>query len=193
MLKALRYNLPVLSLALLIGCAHSGTKKVTIDKSESTPDWVSDPKISYEKADKVFFIAKEEVRGDERLGGCYDLASLLNRENLLRSIADEVKGAIDNAQTSISENAENVLGKVRSGKWEGKIIGFRDVEKAFERYQLINSADGSNVERISCALLSEIKKSDYQETKRSVINKIVSVDPKLKEAITNKQIQFFTE
>ena len=74
-----------------------------------------------------------------------------------------------------------------SGKWEGTIYGFKVTEQYFERY-LING-----VERIDCYILTELTKQDYDKTKRSVVDKIVPEDPRIKEDIAKKQIDFFSE
>ena len=125
------------------------------------------------------------VRGDERVNGCYDLVKLDVKEAMLSEIANNVKGSIDNAQQSISENAEVILGKVRSGEFDGQISGLRFTDEYYERYAI------GGVERIDCHIIAEMKQADYERVKRSVIDKVVAVDPRLKEAVTKKQINFF--
>lgn len=183
----------IIAFLFLSACSSTGPKRVTIDSSGDKPKWVEDNKTTWTDGDTVFFKSKNTVRGDQRENGCRDLASMDNREELLKGMASELKTAIDNAQTDISENAELVLGKVRSGKWEGRIVGLRDDQSWFERYQIRDDSTAEKTERIDCYILSKISKHDYAETKRAVVNKIVAVDPRLKEAITQKQIRFFSE
>lgn len=152
---------------------------------DSPPDWVEEMRLTWEKGDKVMFRSVHTVRGDERVNGCFDLAKLDARETLLTEMATDIKGSLDNAQQSLNENAEMVLGKVRSGEFKGRIQGMRHLEQYFERYRI-----GTD-ERIDCHVLSEITKTDYAELKRKVVNRIEEVDPRLKDAITKKQVEFF--
>jgi hypothetical protein len=176
---------------LLSACSSTGIKRVSVEESPSKPSWVNEEHLSWEEGDKVYFKAKNTVRGDQRLNGCYVIASNDNRETMLRGIADEMKGATDEAQTDISEAAEIVLGKVRSGEWNGRFYGFRDESQYFERYQIRDTESKQVTERIDCYTLSVVSKTDYARTKSEVANKIVAIDPKIKEAITKKQVNFF--
>jgi hypothetical protein len=155
-------------------------------REDSPPGWVRETKMTWERAGKVFLHSFHSIRGDERVNGCFDLARLDNKEALLSEIADEVKGSIDNAQQSISENAEEVLGKVRSAEFSGRITGLRFTDQYYERYLI------GETERVDCHVLSEIKETDYNRIKREVVDKIAEVDPRLKEAISKKQIDFFS-
>ena len=179
----------VLAVAIFQGCAGTHPRgRQFIDSSlheDSPPDWVRSLRQTWEKDGKVLVKTTHTVKGDERVNGCFDLAKLDAKENLLSEIANDVKGSIDNAQQSISENAEVVLGKVRSGEFEGKVTGLRFSEQYYERYSI------GETERIDCHTLGELSKTDYDQIKRAVINKVVAVDPRLKEAITKKQIDFF--
>ena len=152
---------------------------------DHAPEWVLSTQATWEKGGKVFFKTSYTIRGDERLNGCYDLARLDSKEALLSEIANDVKGSIDNAQQSLSENAETVLGKVRSGEFEGRITGLRFSKQYFERYTI------GDTERIDCHVLGEITEADYNRIKRAVVQRVAEVDPRLKEAIAKKQIQFF--
>jgi len=172
----------------LVGCATPGQKRVFLDSSlhsDDPPKWVKSTKLIWNDDGKMFLKSSHIVRGDERTNGCFDLSKMNAKENLLSELANDVKGSIDNAQQSINENAEEVLGKVRSGQFEGRITGLRFSEEYFERYKI------GEVERIDCFTLAEMKLSDYENLKRMVVNKIQAVDSRLKEAITKKQINFF--
>lgn len=175
----------------LAACAGNGVKKVVVDESPNKSSWVDDERISWEDGDKLFFKSKQTVRGDQRLNGCYTLASHDNREVMIRQIAETMKGATDEAQSDISENAELILGKVRSGEWAGKLYGFKDEGQFFERYQIRDLESRNVTERIDCYTLSSMSKSDYTRTKNEIVNKIQAIDPKIKSAIVNKQVQFF--
>lgn len=168
---------------LFVGCASKG--KVILDSSPNRPSWVGTNTMTWQEDGKLFLKAIHTVRGNERLNGCYDLAKLDAKEQLLGEIANDVKGSLDNAQESISEQAEVVLTKVRSSEYEGQISGLRFSEQYFERYQI-----GDN-ERIDCHVLSEMTTADYNKTKQAVVNKVVAVDPRIKEAIAKKNINFF--
>ncbi|MEQ1722430.1 MAG: hypothetical protein ABL930_04590 [Pseudobdellovibrio sp.] len=182
----------VISALVIAGCSSSTkseyqlSRKV-IDSSKIKSEWVEKSQLAWEAENKYYSKASHTIRGDQQLNACYDLAKLDLKENLITEISSDIKGTIDNAQMSISENAETILGKARSGKWEGTIYGFRVTEQYFERYLI------GGVERIDCFVLTELSKQDYDKTKRSVVDKIVPEDPRIKEAIAKKQINFFAE
>jgi hypothetical protein len=175
---------------ILISCSSTppGQKRVWLDSSthkDSAPGWVDGLKIIWEESGKVMIRSTQTVRGDERVNGCYDLAKLDAKEAILTELASEVRGSLDNAQQSINENAEVVLGKVRTGEYQGRITGLRHSEQYFERYRI------GDVERVDCHVLSEMSRQDYDKVKRSVLDQLQKVDAKLREAITKKQINFF--
>ncbi len=185
-------RLIVLGLCVFVARCSSTTKheagRVFVDSStheDRPPQFVSSTKTTWEENGKVFFKSLHVVSGNERVNGCFDLAKLDSSETLLTEIANDVRGSIENAQQSISEQAEAVLGKVRSSEWSGRLTGLRHTENYFERYRI------GDQERINCYVLSEMKLDDYAATKRRVVEKIAAVDPRLKEAINKKQIDFF--
>ena len=179
----------LLFLGLLASCSSLKVpQRVFLDSSlrkDTPPDWVNQSKVSWEEKDKVLLRTSYSARGNERISGCFDLARLDAKEKLLSELNNDVRGTIDNAQQSISENAEAVLGKVRSASFEGKVRGLRFSEEYFERYLI------GDTERIDCHVLGEINLSDYNSLKRAVVDEIVRVDTRVKEAITKKQIDFF--
>ncbi len=185
-MKNLTYLIVILS---FVACASLDLQKRrfldSTSHDDSPPDWVKEAKITWESKEKVFIRATHSVKGNERINGCFDLAKLDSKENILSEISNEVKGSIDNAQQSISEDAEVVLGKVRASEFHGRILGLRFTDQYFERYLI------GEIERIDCHTLSEIKRTDYDRIKKEVIDRVVAADPKIKEAITKKQIEFF--
>lgn len=179
-----KITLAILAL-LSSACASNRGPKALLDQSSTQPSWVNSTKIAWAEGDQVFFKTEYSIRGDERLNGCYQLAKLETKENLLREIAEDVRGQIDSAQQSISEDAELVLNQSRTSDFAGKVTGLRFLEQYHERFQV------SGQERLHCYLLSSIKRSDYESIRRAVIYKVVAVDPGLREALNKKQIQFF--
>jgi len=179
----------MVGLSFMASCASGPQlRRVFVDSTshrDDLPDWAKSTQTSWEKDGKIFVMATNNVRGTDRVDGCYDLARLNAKEQILSEIANDVRGRLDNAQQSISESAEVVLGKVRSGEFEGRLTGLRFSQAYYERYML------GETEKISCYVLSEIKQSDYDQVKRSVVDKVVAVDPKIKEAILSKQVDFF--
>lgn len=168
---------------VLAGCASTG--KLVLDSSANKPSWASSNKVVWQDGNKFLFKAQHTIRGDERLSGCYDLARLDAKESLLSEISNEVRGSLNNAQESISEQAETVLTKMRSSEFSGTISGLRFSEQYFERYKI------GETERIDCQTLGEMSAADFNRTKQAVINKVVAVDPRIKEAIAKKNIDFF--
>jgi hypothetical protein len=154
---------------------------------EGAPEWVKESRLITEKDSKIFIRTGQTVRGDERVNGCFDLAKLDAKEILLSEIATDVRGSLDNAQQSINENAEIIIGKVRTGEFEGRVTGLRHAEEFFERYLVGGS------ERIDCYVLSEITESDFQKMKQTLVSRLEKVDQSLREAITKKQVDFFNQ
>ena len=178
------------SMLALIGCASTGSKvgRIFIDSpthKDDSPEWVQKQKVSWDSGNEVYFRTAHTIRGNERVNACYDLARLDAKETLLTELASDIRGRIDNAQTSISESAEVILGKVRSEEFQGRIIGLKTDETWFERYKI------GDDERVDCFVLSKIRRSDYDRVKKEVVDKIVEADPRIKEAIAKRQIEFF--
>ena len=178
----------ILTLSLSACSSLKVPQRVFLDstlKKDSPPEWVNQVKVSWEDKDKVFMRSSYTARGNERVAGCFDLARLDAKEKVLSEVNNDVRGSLDNAQQSISENAEAVLGKVRTASFEGKVRGLRFSEEYFERYLI------GETERLNCHVLGEMKLSDYNDLKRAVVVELSRVDARLKEAITKKQIDFF--
>jgi len=178
--------LTMIVMLFLIGCSSSPKRIILDSSSNNEPSWVDSNKLIWEESGNIYLKATHTVRGNERPNGCIDLAKLDAKENLLSEIKNDVKGSIDNAQQSISEDAEVILGKVRSSEFEGSISGLRFDESYWQKYQI-----GELEQKVQCHVLGKMKKDDYLATKRAVISKVQAVDPRLKEAITKKQIDFF--
>lgn len=186
---------------LLVGCSSNKQSnyeksekpsKVLVDHSPKKPDWVMDSITSKEEGEHFIMFSKETVRGDQRLNGCYELASFEAKNKMVREIGEEIKGAIDQAIPDISESTDAILSRVSSGKWEGKVYGMSVEEEYFERYRLFdyNEAD-SYKERIDCYVKMKISKKDLNRMKVSLVDELKKVDPRIQEAITKKQIDFF--
>jgi len=175
--------------ALLTACSSMTLipTKVVVDTSapDGRPKWANSTKILWEENNFVHLRASHTVKGDERVNGCYDLARFDAQESLLTELSVSIKGAIDNAQQSLSESAELILGKVRSGEFKGTIRGLRMTEQFHERYVI------GEAERVDCFVLAEMKKRDYDALRLTLLNDLAAADPKLKEAILKKQIKFF--
>lgn len=179
-------------LLLLAGCSTTqwSERRVFLDSTlhkDSAPDWVTSTRVREEKGGVIHLRALHGVRGNERVNGCFDLARLDAREVILSEIAADIKGRLDEAQQSLSESAELVLGKSRSEKFEGKMNGMKFTDEYFERYRIAEQ------ERIDCYVLAELSVSDYQSLKRSILDQVTAADPRIKEAILAQQIHFFDE
>ncbi|NJM09850.1 MAG: hypothetical protein HC883_02860 [Bdellovibrionaceae bacterium] len=169
-------------------CATTQRKAVIEGGSQGgQPSWVNSTKITWEDAGQVFFRTQYTIRGDERVNGCYQLAKLEGKETLLREISEELRGQIDNAQQSISENAEIILNQSRASEFGGRVTGLRYLEQYHERYKV------EGTERVDCYLLGSIKKIDYENIRRAVVYKLAEVDPGLRQAINKRQINFFEQ
>lgn len=181
----------ICALSLGVTACSTGVKKVTLDESDM-PSWTEKTELSWEDDGKLFFKAKQTVLGSQRVNGCFELALLDAKETILRSMAEEIKGEISQADMDLNEQAEIVLGRVRSSKWEGKVYGQKKEEEAFRRYAIVKGESQSD-ERIDCYVLTSITKEDYEKTKHGVVNKLIAADPRVREAIVQKEVNFFSD
>ena len=176
-------------LLALPSCSSVRLKKVVLDSSTpEKPDWVDSAQISWKEDKMIFFKGSYAVRGNERPNGCIDLAKLNVKEAFITEIQEELKGAVDSAQDSIREDAEIILTNSRSANYQGSISGLRFTSSYWEKYVLSNQD-----ERVSCFILGQVSEAEFLKTKKNILNKITRANPKLKEAIANKQISFFEE
>ena len=184
-----------IALAILsAGCSStSATKKIVIDSSPVRPDWIDRPDMYWETKDGYCYKSTVTIRGDERVNGGYIIASNDNRERLIRDISDKIKGRLQEAQMSLSQNAEFVLNKVRTGDFEGKIYGLRDTEQYFERYEYVNESTKERVTMSDCCVLSCIDTADYAKTRQALIYQIIEIDPRVKEAMTQGLNKFLDD
>jgi len=189
----------VLSFSMvLFSCSHEVNRernpKVVIDKSPSMPEWVKETNVNQLDGDQIYLVGRESIKGDQRLSGCFEMASFELKNKIIREVGEEIRGTIDQAIPDISENSEAVLSRVSTGKWTGKLVGLSTDSEYFERYRLFdfNQAD-SYKERIDCFVRMKIAKSDINRMKRDIIEELKKVDPKIKEAILNKQVNFFSK
>jgi hypothetical protein len=183
----------ILSLGALatLGAACSSSVKLVdkqiLHESSARPAWVEQSRSNWDEGGKVRIKAMQEVRGTERLSGCFDLARLNAKSLVVGEIQTLIKGVLDTHEATISEQAEIVLSKSRSEEFGGKLTGVRYVEDYSVRYRL------GDEERIDCYVLSEISREDYNKMKRSILTKVEEADPKLKEQILNRHIDFFKQ
>ncbi len=184
--------LTISALILLVAvssCSSRPIGKTILDTSTpNKPDWVDSDKLSWKEDKNIFFKGTYAVRGDERANGCIDLAKLNAKEAVITEIQEELKGALDSAQDSIRADAEIILTNSRSARYQGVISGLRFTSSYWEKYALINYD-----QRISCFILGRISEAEFRKTKNNILNKITRANPKLKEAIAKKQINFFEE
>lgn len=171
---------------ILSACTTSPKSKVVTEESADRPSWVNGTKVTWHDGDKILYRQHYSVKGDERLNGCYQLAKLEAKESVVREIAEELRGQIDNAQMSLSESAELVLSQVRSSEYNGKITGMRFTEQYHERI-LTN-----DVERLDCFVLAEINKTEFDLIKRQMLTKVAQADAEVKKAIQQRSVKFFT-
>ncbi len=174
----------------LSSCASFTHSRVFLDSSthtDSPPDWVKSNKISWEKDGVHKFKIEQAVRGNERVNGCYDLARLNGHEVVISEMAVEIRGKIDNANTSISEDAEIMLDKIRQSQFQGRVVGLKFREQYYERTKV------TDTERVNCYLLGEMSDSDYIKLQRRVVDKVAEIDPSIRKAIRKSQLDFIAK
>ena len=182
----MKFVILLIPMFVLSACSSTSTvKRVVLDESEQKPSWVSQNKLVWDEGNKTYFKASQQVRGTERLSGCHDLAKLNGKSALISEIQDSIKGVLDSHEATLNENAEILLSKSRSSEFCGKIQGLRFTEEYFVRYAI------GGEERIDCYDLAELSKDDYNKIKRSILYNIEEADPRIKEAIAQKHLDFF--
>jgi len=154
--------------------------------SETRPGWAEGTRTVWEEQGKLKYRGFHSIRGAERVNGCYELARLETKQALSTELNSDIKGRIDLASQSISENAEIIVGKVVSDVFGNQVRGLRFTDEFFERYSV------ANAERIDCFVLSEISFMDYNILKRNVVERLLAIDPRIKEAVAKQQINFFS-
>src|SRR5436309_3520957 len=110
----MKRNVVLVAVVILSGCSSvpKAPVRIFVDSStheEGAPKWVRSTKQTWEEDGKLFVRSSHTVRGDDRVDGCYDLAKLDARENVLTEIQSDIRGSLDNSRQSISEGTEEVL------------------------------------------------------------------------------------
>ncbi len=173
---------------LLSSCASSGTRsRVVIDASGARPDWVDSSRVRTEADDRVRIRGRHTVRGNERVSACLELAILDAQSELMRGIASDFRVRIEEATQGVSEAAEQVLSQTRVSESRGQLRGFRRSEEYTERYL------AGDQERIDCYVLAELSSADFASLKRSLGERVIAADPRVKEAILQNQVDFLQD
>jgi|GEM_PF-3328404 len=183
-------------LILTLGCLGCTSRqlvneqpgRIILDNSlrgEELPEWTRSTKTSWEENGELVSRTSYTVRGNQKVNGCFDLAKLESKEQLLSQLKEEVSGEINLASEGVSEDFDPLITKSLRTSMAGKIQGLRIKEQAFERY-MVNS-----IERIDCFVLSSMKSSDYSNLKSSILQNLVFVDDKVKQAVRERQKKFF--
>jgi hypothetical protein len=177
-----------------IACSSKGLKeelrkKVVIDNAmggEKMPDWTRDGKVSWEDGKNRVYKGVFTVRGDQRVSGCYDLAKMEIKENLISEISSEIKGEINLASEGINEAMDPMINKSFHQQMEASIRGLNIQEQLFERYII------EDTERIDCFVMGSIAQTDYRALKNNIIQKLSKNSAEVANAMKTKQVNFFT-
>jgi hypothetical protein len=190
-------NINLIQTALLVillgaGCAQSAKtpNRLVLENSmhgEDLPKWVMQSKVGWIESDRQLFKASYTVQGNQRVNGCYDLAKIELKENLLSELSQDVKGEINLANEGIAENLSPLITKSIRTSIDGNIKGLKTEELVYERYVI------SDIERIDCYVKSSMSKSDYQQLKISVLKQMSSVSAEVAEALRRRQKDFFDQ
>lgn len=184
----MKSKMVVIVVFLITACSTSKmANRVVLDESPNRPDWINQSKLMWIDDEKIFIKTTQQIRGNERLSACYDVAKMSTKASLVSEIQETIKGIMDTHEATMNENAELVLNKSRSSEYAGVVHGLRFTEDYFVRYQI-----GSN-ERIDCSVLGEISQNDYDKIKRAIVDKVQAADPRIKEQIIQKHINFYSK
>lgn len=153
--------------------------------SESRPGWTTSTKAAWEEDGLIKYRGFQSIKGNERLNGCYDLARLNTKQSVASELDNDISGKIHAAGQSISENAELIVGKAIADVFGSQVRGLRFTNEYFERYMV------ANVERIDCYVIGELSIMDYNILKRNVVDKVLAIDERIREAVAQQQIKFF--
>ena len=171
---------------VIASCSTTKTKTL-IDSFGDKPSWAKSSNARWEENNEVFIRATSTVKGNEKVDDCYELAKLNVKEVLISELQNSIKGTINDTFQSMSASTEIILGESKTSEFAGQIKGLKFTEKYFEKSLM----DGA--ERIECQILSEITQKDYDKMKHLIVNKVQEVDPTIKEAVKQKNIDFFAE
>ena len=185
-------KLVLTSLLCLAACSTNNLKsysgKVTLEnsvRSSEVPAWVADYKTNWEEGDKYYFKTSYTILGSQRINGCYDLAKLELKANVLSEVSEKIKSEINQASEGISDNLDPLIAKAITSETGGEIKGLKVIGQVHERY-LINGN-----EKQECFILGSMDKLDYLNLKGAAFNRALSVSKQVTENIRNRQSQFF--
>jgi hypothetical protein len=181
---------------LLSGCASSDKpaeditqKRFVTDNSlrgQEPPKWVADTRQIWEEGAQINRRGQSTILGHQRLSACYELAKVEAKTGLLTEIQEEIKGFLDVGETGLSEDVESAFNRAVTTNFAGKINGLQVRENFYERYVV------GGKERVDCFVLTAMKKTDFDSLRRSIINKVAEVDPRLRELAVQKQMALFS-
>ncbi len=179
--------LTTISLLGAAACATSGVgpRKVMLDSSGPKPKWAESGKLFWEEDGKYRVKSNQQVRGDQRVQACLDLAQVNAYNVVLTGIEQEIRSTLDSVELSMNENAEAAFAKSSSlgAEAKRKVRGLQMLETYYERAKI------GEAERIDCMILGEIRKDAYDALKRLIVDKIEEADPRIKEALLNKHVE----
>lgn len=179
--------LTLVSLLTLAACASTGVQpgRVVLDSSGTKPKWAEGGKMFWEEGGKYLVKSAQQVRGDQRVQACLDLAQVNAYTVILTGIEQEIRSTLDSVELSMNENAEAAFAKSSSmgADIKRKVRGLQMTETYYERAKI------GDAERIDCQVLGEIKKESYDSLKRLIVDKIEEADPRIKEALLQKHVE----
>lgn len=184
-------QLIILSLAFY-GCSTSSKvqdHKIVLERSSGKnemPEWTTAAKQSWKKKDLLYIKGQYTVRGNQRVSACYDLAKSEAKENLITEMTSNFRNEINGYTQGLNEEENQELNKMFISEVNGKVVGLRLGETAYER-SLIN-----NVERINCYVLFEISESSYNETLRNSKKGISAVNKEIIEKLKDRGVDFMS-
>ncbi len=172
------------------GTGLNGTSRVLLDnsmKGKEMPDWTQTTKVSWQDGDAYIFKGVYTVRGDQRVNGCYDLSTMEIQQRILSDIENSLRIEMNLANEGISENTDAMITKSIQSNMAGKIRGLRITDHAFERYRVLNN------ERVDCFVLGQMKSTDYQTLRSSVLSQMTSASPEVAAIVRKRQADFFKD
>ena len=129
--------------------------------------------------------SSQTMRGDQRLGSCFDLARMDLKSSLVTEITTQVKGELNVASEGTAEAGDLLVTKSVREEFEGQVRGLKSKEEYFDRYFI------GDTESIDFFVLGAISKSDYERLKSSLVQKLSNGNGPVAEALRKRQAEFF--
>lgn len=172
----------LLALLWIIGCAEPRQSPVE-PSNEREPEWTQDTEISWMKGDRIFFRSRHTVRADNPRTECLGRAKENAKQYLSLRIATDIRNGIATAGLVPSKKFVAALEKLEAGVATTS-PPLKQEDAHFGTYRI------GAIERLDCHWLSFLTLKEWERYRRSVLGKMLRLDPQLEAAVRRKNVVF---